>query len=156
MRKIFGSVLLLLFSFLLMGCNSYSVKNLKGSELFDQEGKYLIFVHKENCVGCDEAMEVVIQYNNVLKEDRFKDKRKVYGFDVSKGEESLVYRSYSGVDGQGTNGAFYVNNVTKWNDLYIGSTPALLSVDNTGETFIVRYVSQGAEAIIESLTSFLE
>lgn len=156
MKKIIGIVCLLLISFLLVGCNSSSVKNLKGKQLFEQEGKYLVLVYQDDCAGCDEAMAVVIQYNNLLKEGVFKDKRMVYGFDVTKGEEASVYRLYKGENGQGTDEAFFVNDVTTWTELYIGSTPALLSVNTTGDKVLVRYVSQGSEAIIKSLSSFLE
>lgn len=156
MKKLVGIVVLLAISFLLVGCNGSNVKNLKGKQLFEQEGKYLVFIYKDECPGCDEAMEVVIQYNNLLKEDMFKDKRRVLGFDVTKGDEALVYRPYKGIDGQGTDGAFHVDGVTAWQDLYIGSVPALISVNTTGETVAVRYVAQGSEAIVEALTSYLE
>ena len=156
MKKLFGIVFLLLVSFLLVGCGGSGVKNLKGEQLFKQEGKYLVFIHKEECAGCDEAMQIAIQYNSLLKEDKFKDKRKVYGFDVTKGDEAGVYRLYKGEGGQGTDGAFYVDDVTEWKDLYIGSTPALISVNNTGNTVLVRYVAQGAEAITSAFTSYLE
>ncbi len=155
MKKIFGIVFLLLVSFLLVGCNGSGVKNLKGNQLFEQEGKYLVFIHKDECAGCDEAMEIAIQYNTLLKLDEFKDKRKIYGFDVTKGDEAEVYRAYKGEGGQGTDGAFLVDGVTEWAKLYIGSTPALISVNNSGDKVAVRYIAQGAEAITESLTSFL-
>jgi len=53
--------------------------------------------------------------------------------------------------GHGTDGAFYVNGVTNWEDLNIGSTPSLISIYIKDGVKTAKYVAQGKDAIITAL-----
>ena len=41
-------------------------------------------------------------------------------------DENIIYREYTGTDGEGTDGKYKVTGVTDWKDLHIATTSSLL------------------------------
>lgn len=71
-------------------------------------------------------------------------------------EDKYIYREYTGSDGQGTDGKYYVNGVTRWEDLYIATTSSLIAIntDKDGNK-IASYVAQGANGVVTHLENQL-
>ena len=130
-------------------------KSIVQNEIFEQEGKYIIFFYREGCDGCEQTKPYVLTYKNMLKEDKYKDCKMIYGVNLSNPKNSSIYRTYKNDDGQGTNKAFFVNGVEKWDDLYIGSTPSIIIITNRNGKNVARYEAQGKEKIIDSLNEQL-
>lgn len=159
MKRMFLVMIFILISFS-FGCGGYKsdmsgIKNLVQNEIFEQEGKYIIFFYREGCDGCEQTKPYVLTYKNMLKEDKYKDCKMIYGVNLSNPKNSSIYRTYKNDDGQGTNKAFFVNGVEKWDDLYIGSTPSIIIITNKNGKNVARYEAQGKEKIIDSLNEQL-
>ncbi|MDD3999331.1 MAG: hypothetical protein PHX62_00345 [Bacilli bacterium] len=160
MKKIF---LLLVFVFMiatLFGCNNVGeiqgVKGIDREDIFNQaEDDYYIYFHRLDCEDCEESIPYVIQYAQYVKDnENCKNKRKIYSVLLytkeEKPGEDLIYREYGG-DGQGTDGKFYVNGISNWEELYIASTSSLISVSTVNGVKKAYYAAQGWEKISESL-----
>lgn len=160
MKRVFMIIILMLISFS-FGCGGYesdmgNIKNLVQDEMFAQEGKYILFFYREGCDGCEQTKPYILTYMNMLKEEKYKDCKKIYGVNLSNPKNSLIYRTYKNDDGQGTKGAFFVNGVEKWDDLYIGSTPSIIIITNKNGKNVARYEAQGKEKIINALNEQLK
>jgi len=164
MKKIILMLLLVLTLSLVSGCNKAEgelkgMKNISVEEIFNQEeNNYLIYFHRIDCPDCEQADPLVINYSNLVnKVDSCSSKRDIYVVllytaEEKPGESVYIYRGYEGEDGQGTDGKFFVNGVTNWEGLYIGSTASLISIStrSSGEK-VANYVAQGSEMIGEEL-----
>lgn len=154
MKKVILLVLVLVGLFTLSGCKYESdmdvVKNLVQQQIFEQkEEKYFIFFYLDGCTGCEETKPSVMNYYNLVKNDD--SKRKIYGVNLSNPKNNPMYVKNPLDVGQGTDGAFYVNGVTNWEDLNIGSTPSLISIYIKDGVKTAKYVAQGKDAIITAL-----
>lgn len=147
MKKVFSLLVLIVLVFALSGCGS-KLNDIKAEDIFNQEGKYYVYFYKDGCSDCEDASAVVEEYMEQLKEDKNKDKRKIYAVNLSDSENSLIYRQYKGENGQGDEGNFFVNEVTEWNKLYIGETSALIVVGtNTEKEKFVTFKASGSDDI---------
>ena len=160
MKRILISLICIL-SILCIGCKKNKYKELteiKETQIFSmEEEKYLIFVHKDNCSGCQSCISDVMAYNYRVENSKYKSKKtRIYGLNVSvEGEESsLLYRKYKGNDGQGENGEFFVDGCTKWGELYFGATPALILVSEKDGVKTSIFVTQGASNISDFLGKY--
>jgi hypothetical protein len=165
MKKLF--LLVILFSVIatLSGCNKNvgeisGVQNIKKEDIFNQkEDEYFVYFHRLDCEDCEASKPYVIEYAQILKDyEGCSGKRKIYSvlLYTSKekpDEEILIYREYSGEDGQGTDGKFYVDGKTDWKDLYIASTSSLISISTVSGVKKAYYTSQGVEGVKEKLTT---
>ena len=83
MKRMFLVMIFILISFS-FGCGGYKsdmsgIKNLVQDEMFEQEGKYIIFFYREGCDGCEQTKPYILTYKNMLKEDKYKDCKMIYG-----------------------------------------------------------------------------
>ncbi|MGD9886575.1 MAG: hypothetical protein AB7T03_01275 [Bacilli bacterium] len=164
------AILIALFIFIgfLVGCGKErgelnNVSNISPEEIFNQkEDKYYVYFHRIDCADCEESAPYVINYSQIIKEyDGCKDKRKIYAVLLftsteKPGQDTYIYREYTGEGGQGTDGKYFVDGVANWKDLYIASTSSLISVSkNSSGVKVAKYIAQGAEAVIEALNTQL-
>lgn len=153
-------IIVLLFCFIfisLFACkkeNKYlELKELTESQIFTQEEEvYYVYFHKDNCTGCETVKTDVMHYNYLCSKDDTLNK--IYGMNLQKENETkaLIYRTYTGLSGQGDEGTFYVNTVTQWYDLYIAATPALIAVKTKDGVKTAHYIAHGAS----NISSYLE
>lgn len=123
--------------------------------LFTQDdADYYVFFYRPGCTACETVASDVTNYLTRQKETSDSALIPLYGVrlyrdSAEKGAVSpLIYREYEGKDGEGKNGTYKVSGVSAWEDLYIGSTPALIRITK-GEDGVARasYVAQGANDI---------
>ncbi len=162
--KKFSLIIVLLFGlFMLSACDKseklYNVDNIKKENIFNQkEDSYFVYFHRVECQDCEQVATTIIEYATIVKEySSCQQKRKIYSVLLyTKAEKpkdgNLIYREYTGVDGQGTDGKYFVNGVTNWEDLYIASTSSLIAITtNKNGDKVASYQAQGAEAVAEKL-----
>jgi hypothetical protein len=167
MKKVFLLVLVMFGLTLFTGCSNVGkldgVANISKEEIFNQEeSTYFIYFHKLNCEDCEQTDPYVINYQRILDDyDNCAPKRKIYavliyGEEDKPGEDNYIFREYAGTDGQGTDGKFYVNGVSVWKDLYIGSTSSLISVStNRDGVKLANYEAQGNANVTAKLETQL-
>ncbi|HBP26015.1 MAG TPA: hypothetical protein DD618_03585 [Acholeplasmatales bacterium] len=167
MKKIMA-MLLILAVLGLAGCGTEGeldgVDDIKKEDIFAQEeSKYYVYFHRIDCADCEEADPNVISYSSIIENvEDCATKRKIYAvllYTASEkpGEDTYIYREYEGSDGQGTDGKYFVDGVTEWDDLYIGTTASLISISTNSVTGVktAKYVAQGSEAILQELNAQL-
>ncbi|MDD3437673.1 MAG: hypothetical protein PHC64_11030 [Candidatus Gastranaerophilales bacterium] len=166
MKKVFLLLVLLFSIATLSGCNQagslQGVISIKKEDIFNQkEDKYYIYFHRLDCEDCEASAPYVIQYAHMLKDYKgCAGKRKIYAVllyteEEKPGEEVYIYRKYTGEDGQGTDGNYYVNGVTDWRDLYIATTSSLIAINTEGGVKTARYSAQGWESVRDKLNAQL-
>ena len=143
----------------LSGCKKEGeLVEVEGEDIFTQEGNYYIFFFKDDSEDTETLKPIIETYNKVINEEAdFSHKSKVYAVNLSKEVNKKIYRSYNKEFGQGTNGNFWVNNVTKWDELYINEVPSLISIKtNSQNVTYAEFETSGAEAIYNFLNAYLE
>lgn len=162
MKRIISLLLIVITMFVLVGCSKETeFKEIKAEEVFTTEGKYFVYFYKDDCADCEQTKPVIIDYMKRIEDDKeLADKKKIYAVNLSKPENALIYRAYNSVkygkgEGQG-DGSFWVDGVTKWDDLFIGSTSALISVgaDANGKR-VANFQASGYDNVSSTLTNYL-
>lgn len=151
-------IILTLFAF--TGCKKNNdmsgVKNLIRQGVFEQkEEKYYIFCYRDGCDGCEQTKPYIMAYLKALKDPKYKDCRKLYGLNLSDEKNYTMYVSNKKEGGQGTDGRFWVDGVTNWEDLMIGSTPSLITIYVKDGVKTAQYAAQGKEKICNVLNEQL-
>lgn len=151
MRNKFLLLLCLFTITLCFACQEdyYELEELQQEVIFDQvEDEYLIFFHKDTCSLCETILPEVMKYNTKVI-DKNQDKPKVYAVNVGPENEKelFIFRTYKSEGGQGTDGKFFVDNVTRWGDLYIGTTPSIIIIKDVEGVKTAFYAAQGLEGI---------
>lgn len=167
MKKV-GLLVVLLFSvFVLSACSNegklHNVDSINKEDIFNQkEDAYYIYFHRVDCPDCEQTSPSVIEYATVrLEKAGCSDKRKIYSVlvytkDEKPGEDTYIYREYTGDDGEGTDGKYKVTGVTEWDDLYIATTSALIAINtNKDGVKVASYVAQGANNVVSNLAGQL-
>lgn len=161
--KVLLLVLIVFTTFFLNGCKREGmsgIKNLQQQELYTQkEDKYYVFLYRDGCTGCEEVKPYVLRYIKLAKGRE--ECRKVYGFYLSDEKNKLIYRtnpnpengqgSYTNKDGKVETGIFFVDDVEKWDELYIGTTPSLISIRVIDGVKKSYFICSGSERIKETL-----
>jgi len=158
MKKLLLLFLLLTSIVILGGCAKGShLKNLKGEELFTQkENNYFVFIYQKDHEEYENTMTFVETYLQVIEEYKeYENKSKIYGFDLGKKPNSQISREYDG-NGQGENKNFFVDDVQNWEDLYIGSPIALISIRTRDGVKYARFEAEGYQAISNRLSDHLQ
>lgn len=138
-------VVFLIANFLLTGCSLTSKEFdsnfvIEDKEIFNQkDSEYYVYFYKEDCKYCKDAYSTVNKY---LESD------KTIKLFVCNLTDSSIKKIYEGENGQGTDGAFFVNNVLNYEDLYIAAVPSLIKVKNG----ISEFIASGRKNVI----SFIE
>lgn len=160
MKKVF-IFLLIIFMLIGNGCGSAGdmsgIKNLVRQDIFNQkEEKYYVFFYRETCDGCEQTKPYILAYINALKEEKYQSCRKIYGVNLSNEKNYTMYVKNTTEGGQGTDDAFWVDGVTNWEELKIGSTPSIISIYVKDGIKTASYVAQGKEKIIAVLNKQLD
>lgn len=141
MKKIVLLLILVMQLFMFAGCKK-DIESIRIGDqyIFDIESEdYYIFFYKDGCSGCELVKPIILEYAS-------KGEKSIYAVNLHPEgqEESYIFRKFSQAStGQGTNGDFYVNGVTSWSGLYIGSTPSLIQVKVVEETVKVQNKDTG-------------
>lgn len=160
MKKVILLVLIMVSAFTLCGCKKSTdmdyLKSLTQQNIFTQkEEKYFVFFYRDDCTGCEETKPYIINYWNAVNNGAYQGKRQIYGVNISNEKNTKIYRKYAGTGGQGTDGAYFVDGVSQWDKLYIGSTPSLISIYERDGVRYAKYQAQGKDAILEVLNNYL-
>jgi thiol-disulfide isomerase/thioredoxin len=164
MKKLLATLLVLVAAILFVGCSKKSTipeKNV--DDIFTGEGKYFVFFYRDDCTDCENTKPVIISYNKFIQENsKYANKKTVYAVNLSKPENSSVYRAYTQSvlnwgKGQGDEGDFWVDGVTSRDKLYISATAALVSVgvNNQNERF-TTFIASGYDDISQYLNNYLQ
>ena len=145
MRKTILVLLTLIISIMLVGCGSSDmkgVKNLTQQQIYEQkEDKYYIFFYREGCSGCEDTKPYILAYIKALKSGDYPGAR--------------MYVANHAEGGQGTDGRFWVDGVSNWSELKIGSTPSLITVYIKDGVKVSQYAAQGKDKITDVLNNQL-
>ena len=139
-----------------------TLQTIEDSEIFKMEEKsYYVFFVKDTCPYCEKARPEVIKYNTLVTSgaEEYSDNLKVYQVYVKKGSyKSVISRAYSNVlgNGQGTDGKYFVDGVTEWDKLYIGSAPSLILISEVDGVKTAKYITQGKTNIVNYLNNELK
>lgn len=161
MKKFF-IILVLFFCIVLSACKKDEelLKTIKDNEIFlMEESAYYIFFSKDDCKYCDAARPEIISYLEQINSNskKYKNCRTVYEVSLKNEDwKSEISRSYSGTGGQGTDDKFYVNGVTKWDSLYIATTPSLIAIYEVDGVRKAKYLAQTRSGVINYLKETLE
>lgn len=163
MKKLLLVLILLAQVFIFTGCKtSIEDMTIGDQAIFDVEADhYYIYFYKDGCSGCEFVKPVIL--------DAIADKDIViYAVNLHpEGKsQSLIFRKFTkGNTGQGSNGDFYVNGATKWEMLYIATTPSLIeikAVDVTNDQGVTEkvkkayFVANGEENIRKYLEDLMK
>ena len=106
-------VILVIMSLILilgnLGCGFMNKNEIEIKEIFSQkEDEYYIYFYKDDCPYCDMVTEEIklLEQGNI----------KVYKINLSKKNNQLIGRGYE--NGQGSNGKFYVDGISKYDELW--------------------------------------
>lgn len=138
-------LLLLILCIVLVGCKKekYEINIITIEDIYMQEeDEYYVYFYKEDCPYCEDVFEYVNEYLNNPKE------LKLYVCDLT--EDETIKRDYDGEGGQGSNKNYYVDGVTKYEDLYIAGVPSLIKIDPNDISY---YVTSGRKKITEYFTN---
>ena len=130
--------------------DDYEIKvtvNVVGEKIFaddffnKEENDYYVMFYKDNCSACEKAMPYVLHYLNTLEEGEMK----VYFCKFVKGEEEYgIHHSYTGENGEGKDGKYFVTGVTKYEEMCVYGTPTLIKVSKG----VAYYEVSGSSSII--------
>ena len=127
LNKIVFIIILCLFTITFFSCKKSEVIEkvyIDEEEIFNQvENIYLVIFTNNN----EDGIEYVDKY--CLDTNRKKLEYPVYI--VKLDDNSPIYRTYSGLDGQGEDNRFYVDGVNEYEDLYIAELPAVIKVSDS-------------------------
>jgi len=163
MKKISLLVLMLISIFVFVGCKKpgtlENVPAIDKEDIFNQkEDEYFIYFQRLDCEDCETANPYVSLYATTRKEKKScNNKRPVYTVVLytqseKPKDENIIYREYTGIGGQGTDGKFYVDGVTKWQELYIASTASLIAIHTKSDgTRYATYCAQGSNNVVNYL-----
>ena len=146
MKKIISIFLTLILCIFYISCkNSLEKLNIiSDTQIFEQaEDEYLVFFFKDNCSYCEDVAPTVVKYQD--------KKIPIYAVNLNNGEASAILRGDSGSDAQGPEKDYYVNGVTKYEDLYIPGTPSLIFVSKVGKEKQSRFVAEGKTSVLNVL-----
>ena len=141
-------IILFVLLFSLCGCSLFKKQYeseyiIEDVNIFNQiENEYFVYFYKTDCPYCDDVYDIV---NDYLHSEA---NTKLYVCDLTN---SSLKKIYEGSDGQGTEGLFFVNGVTMYNELHIAAVPSLIKVSDGISEFIVS----GRKKVIEYLDNIL-
>jgi len=134
-------VFLFMILITLVGCNKQTYeKNIITIEdiYIQEEDEYYVYFYKEDCPYCEDVFEYVNEYLNNPTE------LKLYVCDLT--DDETIKKEYEGENGQGTKGTYFVDGVTKYEDLCIAGVPSLIKIDGNNISY---FVTSGRSKITE-------
>lgn len=122
-------------------------QEIKDEDIFNQTpDRYLIYFMKDDCSYCEKIKNDIITYLYNTTLDKYSSSLKLYIVNLKKdGVRSKI------LNAKGNGAERVVDNVEKWDDLYVSATPTLIEIKNKK----ANYIASGATAIIKALDRFL-
>lgn len=102
---------------------------------------YIMFINQDN-----ESYEDVVNVSsrfNIVNELGIK----IYFVDILASESKPIKRSYTGEGGQSSTGRFFVDGVTKWDELYIPKAFGLIEISVVDGNKVAKYLCDGIDCI---------
>ena len=122
-------------------------ETINDNEIFSKEEQhYLVYFMKNGCSYCEKIKADVLKYLYLTSKEEYSKSLKLYVVNLNTGDyKSSILRKYS--DELET----LVNGVTKWDDLYISSTPTLIEIKKG----VSNLIEIGSTKIVEALSNCL-
>lgn len=126
--------------------------------LFNQEYcEYFIYIYRDGCAWCSKIKEDVQKYIYKTSLDSYKSSIKVFVINLTKdGKKSKIFRTYDGDDYDEGYEGFFVSKATKYDEIYIPSTPALLKVTASNEKVQATCLAKGASIVVSEMNKGLK
>ena len=116
---------------------------------------YYVFFYREGCSGCEDTKPYILAYIKALKSGDYPGARAMYAVNLSDEKNYTMYVANHAEGGQGTDGRFWVDGVSNWSELKIGSTPSLITVYIKDGVKVSQYAAQGKDKITDVLNNQL-
>ena len=122
-------------------------ETISDNEIFSKEEQhYLVYFMKDGCSYCEKIKADILKYLYLTSKEEYSKSLKLYVVNLNTGDyKSSILRKYS------EELETFVNGVTKWDDLYISSTPTLIEVKNS----VANLIEIGSTKIVDALSNCL-
>lgn len=115
--------------------------------------EYLVYFMKDNCSWCSKIKDDVLRYQYKLSLEQYQKNIKLFVVNLHTPErKSMILREYKE---DGGNDGFYVDGVTKWDSLYIPSTPTLIKISTENNIKKATFLNVGATNTKNKLQEYL-
>ena len=123
------------------------------NQIFTQIGNsYYVYIYRDGCSWCEKISERVKAYLYKIELSNYSESIKVYPLNLTKdGVKASIFRTYTGSDGEGSEGTYKVTGATDISDMYIASTPALIRIDRLESSAIATFITSGATNVITEI-----
>ena len=132
-------LLVILLSITLIGCKQEYTQNIIVEEniFFQKDEEYYVYFYKDNCPYCEDVFDTINEYISNPTD------LPLYVCKID--ESSKINRKYPS-GGQGSNEAYWVDNIKKYEDLHIAGVPSLIKITKEDISF---FVTSGRKNILE-------
>ena len=136
-----------------MWTSAFDYELIKDDEILTQnEEIYYVYFMRDGCSWCEKTKDDVIRYQNKMKLSQYEKNEKLYVVNL----QTSSYSSPILRTNDETDNGFYLDNIKKWNDIYIPSTPALLEMREENGERHVKLIASGSTTIREALFKSLD
>ena len=128
-------------------------RNIDDIDIFNQkEVKYLVYLMKDGCTYCNKIKEDVNEYIYNLFDEKYKNSTPLYIVNLkpTNGSRSQILRAYSGNGGE-DDGNTFVTGAKSIDELYIPSTPTLISVSYVEGEMVAKLEAIGSTNVVKAL-----
>ena len=133
-------------------------REIDDTEIFNQkENKYLVYFMKDGCTYCNKIKADVDDYITKSLSEEYKNSLKLYVVNLNDTDgkgRSIILRSYTGENGDG-DGDTFVSGAQSWDQLYVPSTPTLISITFENNKNVVKLEGIGSTNVKNILQSNL-
>lgn len=138
-KKIILYIFLVMITFVLTSCkkkitiSNYSeMDKIIYQSVLNNDDKYLVFIYGDTCTACEELEPTIASYATLFANNS----NKYWPLYVLNSSNTRVNKGLIASDGDSSYGDFI--GTTKYEDIHIATTPALLVIDNHK---VVKYIS---------------
>ena len=136
-----------------MWTSAFDYELIKDDEILTQnEEIYYVYFMRDGCSWCEKTKDDVIRYQNKMKLSQYEKNEKLYVVNL----QTSSYSSPILRTNDETDNGFYLDNIEKWSDIYIPSTPALLEMREENGERNVKLIASGSTTIREALFKSLD
>lgn len=123
----------------------FDYETIEDYDIFMQdELVYYVYFMRDGCSWCEKIKEDVLRYYYKTSINDKLERLYIINLRTDK-KNSTIFRTYSEDED------YYVNGVTKWDNLYIPATPALIEITENSDERTASLVARGATTIKEKL-----
>ena len=135
----------------------FEYTTIEDKMIFNQEEtEYFVYIYRDGCSWCSKIKNDVLKYITKIGFDNYKSSTKVYIINLTQdGNRSKMFRTYTGEDGEALDSSFYVSKATKYDEIYLASTPALLKVNANNDLVQATLLANGASKVVKEMNNGL-